>query len=115
VLVLEPSSCRVVKEQVLYRFEQVPDCRQALVAEPDIPVVQVVHKFLQEQEEVMRGIAPHNTPTVPSSNLQVGLLQVSVDRHLESVRLAQLRQLAQDLRLLLQMVDFLPNRNPAFA
>jgi len=89
VLVLEPSSCRVVKERVLRWFEPAPDCKQGLVVESGIPVVQVGNKFLQEQVGETLDIARHNMPTVPLSSLEVSRLQESVGPHLQLLVLLQ--------------------------
>ena len=97
VLVLEPSSCRVVKEQVLRWFEPVPDCMQGLAVEPGIPVVLVERRFQQEQVEETQGIVHHNMPTVPLSSLVVGRLQELAGQHLQ---LLGLLQLVQELSLI---------------
>ena len=101
VLVLEPSSCRVVKEQVLRWFEPVPDCMQGLAVEPGIPVVLVERRFQQEQVEETQGIVHHNMPTVPLSSLVAGRLQELAGQHLQ---LLGLLQLVQELLRLLQLL-----------
>ena len=101
VLVLEPSSCRVVKEQVLRWFEPVPGCMQGLAVEPGIPVVLVERRFQQEQVEETQGIVHHNMPTVPLSIL---VAEPVAGIGGPALALLGLLQLVQELLRLLQLL-----------
>ena len=110
MVVLETSSCRAVKEQVLRRSVVAADCNSELAAVVDMFAAQVEQNHSLEQVASKLDTARRSKTIVPSSNLEV-ILRLVVAVHCSQVVAVASGQIVEEQRLELLIQPMVANHS----